>query len=210
MRTSKPFSTISYNTAEYLDGRLSELITKRKIDFYAWIEHEPEEDEEKKHKHLIIFPNGQTDTDQVLDYLVEIDPKKPDKPFRCLRPRSSKFAPWYLYALHDTAYLASLGQSRKYHYTLSDVHASDNDYLREEIHTIDYSKLNKFSVLQEAVSDGVPFGELVRLGRVPIQQVFAWEKAYYLIADFNTARNGKQSHTPIIDPTTGEILPPKE
>ena len=39
MRTSKPFSTISYNTEDYLTAKLDELVTTRKIEFYAFIEH---------------------------------------------------------------------------------------------------------------------------------------------------------------------------
>lgn len=125
MRTSKPFSTISYNTADFLNLRLGELVQRRQIDFFAWVHHYAEEDETKEHKHLYIVPNGRVDTDQILDFLLEHDPKHPDKPFNCIRPHSSKFADWYLYALHDATYLASKGQARKFHYVMDDVQTSD-------------------------------------------------------------------------------------
>lgn len=205
MKTSKPFSTISYNTSDYLKQKLDELYNRRQIDFYAWVQHHPEEDESKEHKHLYIVPNGKIDTDQLLDYLVEIDIKKPDKPLKCIRPRSSKFADWYLYALHDTAYLASKGQARKYHYTQSDVVCPDNDYFLEEVHTIDYTKYNRFNALRDAALSGVRFEELLLNGAVPIQQTYAYRQAYDLMANYKTDRGGKEGHQKI-DPTTGEVL----
>lgn len=209
MKTSKPFSTISYNTADFLYQKLSELVSRRQIDFFAWVLHYPEEDEAKEHKHLYIVPNGRIDTDQVLDYLLELDPKKPDKPLKCIRVKPSKFPDWYLYALHDTAYLASKGQARKYHYTLSDVVTGDKDYLLEEIHTIDFAKLNRFASLRDAALSGQRFEELLMSGAIPIQQTYAYRQAYDLMANYRTDRNGRESHQKI-DPITGEVLTEEE
>lgn len=194
MRTSKPFSTISYNTEDFLNLRLSDLIQRRQIDFFAWVQHYPEEDETKEHKHLYIVPNGRVDTDQMLDFLLEHDPKHPDKPFKCIRPHSSKFADWYLYALHDVTYLASKGQARKYHYVIDDVHTSDSDYLLEEVHTIDFAKLNRFAALRDAAVQGVPFEELLMSGSIPIQQTYAYKQAYDLMANCRTDRAGREGH----------------
>lgn len=205
MRTSKPFSTISYNTADFLNQKLGDLVARRQIDFYAWIFHYPEDDETKEHKHLYIVPNGRVDTDQVLDYLLEFDIKKPDKPLKCMRPHSSKFSDWYLYALHDTAYLASKGQARKYHYTVDDIQTEDKDYLLEEIHTIDFAKLNRFNALRDAALHGVPFEELLMGGSIPVQQTYAYREAYLLMAQFRTDRAGKLGHE--IDSDTGELKP---
>ena len=209
MKTSKPFSTISYNSADYLNQKLTELVSRRQIDFFAWVLHYPEEDEAKEHKHLYIVPNGRVDTDQVLDYLLELDPKKPDKPLKCMRPHSSKFADWYLYALHDTAYLASKGQARKYHYTLSDVVCADKDYLLEEVHTIDYAKLNRFASLRDAALSGQRFEELLMSGTIPIQQTCAYRQAYDLMANFRTDRAGRETDQKI-DPETGEVITEEE
>lgn len=208
MRTSKPFSTISYNTEEFLNLRLGELVQRRHIDFFAWVHHYAEEDETKEHKHLYIVPNGRVDTDQILDYLLELDPKHPDKPFKCIRPHSSKFADWYLYALHDVTYLASKGQARKFHYVMDDVQTSDRDYLLEEVHTIDFAKLNRFAALRDAALQGVPFEELLMGGGIPIQQTYAYREAYNLMAQFRTDRGGRAGHE--IDPVTGEVLTPPE
>lgn len=206
MKTSKPFSTISYNTADYLTNKLDDLFQRRVIDFYAWIKHYPEEDESKEHKHLYIVPNGRVDTDQVLLYLIENDPQNPTRPFVCLRPRSSKFADWYLYALHDTAYLASKGQARKYHYGIADIVSADNDYLIEEIHQIDFAKINRLASLREAVTRGVSFEELLYNGSIPIQQTYAYRQAYDLMSHYKLQRDKNPTHTPLCDPITGEVI----
>lgn len=206
MKTSKPFSTISYNSADYLTTKLDDLFQRRVIDFFAWIQHYPEADESKAHKHLYIVPNGRVDTDQVLQYLIEPDPYNPTRPLLCLRPRSSKFADWYLYALHDTAYLATKGQARKYHYGPADIVSADNDYLLEEIHQIDFAKINRLASLREAALRGVPFEELLLSGSIPIQQTYAYRQAYDLMQQYKLQRDKNPTHTPLCDPTTGEVI----
>lgn len=203
MKTSKPFSTISYNSVEFLTIKLNELVTSRKLIFWAFVEHYPEEDQEKKHKHLYLVPNGQIQTDSLFDYLVEIDPSNPlNKPLACVGIRSSKFFDWYMYALHDVEYLSMKGQSRKYHYDNSDVICSDRDFLYEEIHLMDMSKLKKIRALNQAVKDGVPFEELLMRGQVPVQQVYAFQKAYDMLTSYSTYRNGRSGE---VDPNTGEL-----
>lgn len=194
MKTSKPFSTISYNTREYLIAKLDELVQLRKIEFYAFIEHLPEEDETKQHKHLLIIPNGSINTDQVQDYLTELDPEKPDKPLGCIMCRSSKFGDWYLYALHDTGYLAQKGQVRKYHYTFNEIIVSDKDYFNELRHTIDYTPYTRFTQIREFAEAGVAFSELVHMGLIPPQQVYAYEKTYSMLMEHALFRNGKDGH----------------
>ena len=194
MRTSKPFSTISYNTTEYLTAKLDELVQSRKIEFYAFIEHLPEDDETKFHKHVLIIPNGTINTDQVQDYLTEFDPENPDKPLGCIMCRSSKFGDWYLYALHDKGYLAQRGQIRKYQYTADELIVSDPDYLHELVHTIDYSPYTRFAQIREFAEDGLAFNELVAMGIIPPQQVYGWEKTYNLLLSRNTYRNGREGH----------------
>jgi hypothetical protein len=204
LKTSKPFSTITYNTNGFLTVKLDDLVRRRKIAFWAFIEHLPEEDEKKAHKHLYIVPNGQINTDEVGDYLLEHDPEHPDKPLKCMPFNSSKFADWYLYVLHDTAYLASKGQSRKYHYTRDEIVCSDTDFLNEEIHRIDLSKFSKMNALRDAVENGIPFEKLVLNGQIPIHQIFAYQRTYEILNYHSTFRNDRQAHTPV-DPETGEV-----
>ena len=96
--------------------------------------------------------------------------------------------------MHDVTYLASKGQARKYHYVIDDVHTSDSDYLLEEVHTIDFAKLNRFAALRDAALQGVPFEELLMIGSIPIQQTYAYKQAYDLMANCRTDRAGREGH----------------
>lgn len=207
MKTSKPFSTISYNTPEFLTRKLGDLYDRGLIGFYAFIEHYPEEDEKKKHIHLLIIPDGQTDTKTFSDLLVEIDLTHPDKPLKCLPWQSSKFGDWYLYTCHDTTYLASKGQKRKYHYDFNDFKTPEEDYLLELVHTIDRSRLKGIEVVKNAVDNNIPFSTLVSNGQIPIQQINQYEKTYDLISSKQSLfRDDRLTHTPLIDVDTGEIV----
>lgn len=228
MKTSKPFATISYNTDKFLVQKLDEFVRRDAISFYAYIEHYPEEDEKKKHKHLYIVPNGTIETNSLRKELEEFDfdklrqnsltiqdlatfDEKKRKEFilGCLDVRPSKFDDWYLYGIHDTAYLASKGQSRKHHYRESDVKTNSEDSLHERVTTIDFSKFRKTQDFVNSVLSGIDFYDMVRKGQIPAPQFMQWKNLYDFIKQGQAARDGRQTHTPSdhqIDPETGEIL----
>lgn len=190
MITRTAISTISYNSDYFLTIKLNELISQGVIEFYSYITHKPEEDEKKEHKHLYIVPSSSIDTFVLQKSLCEIDVANPDMPpLGVLMFRHSKFADWYLYAIHDIDYLSCRGESRKYHYLRDDIISSDDDYFNELVHTSDFSKYKNFSKLRECVASGVSFRELVQNGFVPIQQIIQYKKAYCLLRygdmDFN-------------------------
>lgn len=199
MRTSKPFSTISYNTPEFLREKLNDLVQRRVIAFFAFIKHFKEEDEKKDHIHLIIFPNGLYQTDALHDYLLEPDltdlTKKPLSIMPCV---NSKFADWFLYVSHDSAYLASKGQTRKYHYLEKDFITSDDDYFHELIRTIDRTKYAKTQDFVNQVKSGVPFIEMVIKGQIPASQFNQWHAMYKYLVECSTFRNDRETHTPDI------------
>lgn len=198
LKSSKPFSTISYNTDTFLFTKLTDLVNKNKIDFFVFINHLPEEDESKSHKHLFIVPNGQVDTDQVRDYLEELDPNNIDKPLRCLPFQSSKFSDWYFYALHNAEYLASKGQTRKYCYNESEFSCSSSDYLAELRHQIDFNKIGsqKTKLVLERLAGGETPIDLLSVGLISAQNFMQWEKIYNSM--FGTNRNGGKTHSPFV------------
>ena len=209
MKTSKPFSTISYNSKDFLISKLDELVQKRHISFYAFVEHYPEDDEKKKHKHLIIIPNGQVQTDQITDLLQEMDITNPLKPLGVMPWRSSKWGDWYLYTCHDSAYLMSKGQTRKHHYQEQDFTSSNYDYMHELITTIDRTKYVKSQEFYQKAVQGIPFIHLVGQGQVPMPQFNQYKAMYDYIQDI-TFRNGRQTHSPkdsiTVYESTGEVL----
>lgn len=164
-------SCVSYNTNRQLVRVLEEQTRKHNIDFWAFVNHHPEEDERKCHTHLLVVPSKKIDTNEFKDLFDELDPQNPTKPFACLPFRkSTNFGDWYLYAIHDKRYLASKGQLRKYSYRKEDFFVSDIDYFTELIHQIDMSKLNKNYIITEALENGVSLETLAMTGQIPVQQ----------------------------------------
>ena len=216
MRSARPFSTISYNSESFLRSKLEELINEGILDFWAFIDHAPEEDELKAHKHVYFIPSSIVHTDYIKKYLQEYDEKNPDKPLGVTIFSSSKFDDWYLYGCHDKAYLASKGQSRKHQYVKSQFVTSDIDHFGELIRCVDRSKYIGLERVVDAVVNGMQFADMVRLGQVPIQLINQYKYAYDCIAQSTTQRAGRETHTPkavktedmtyLIDEETGEII----
>ena len=207
MKTTKPISTISYNSPRYLEERLNDLVTNKILTCWHFIEHEPEDDEagNKRHIHLYAVPAKLLQTDELTAKLLEFDPTHPTKPLKCIPWRCSKrFGDWYLYALHDKAYLASKGESRRYHYKAEDVHTSDEDELRFSVREIDLTDVSPYSAMLEAQKNGFSFADYFKRGTIPIQQLGNWERAWNLLLCGYTHRNGHEGHE--IDPETGEVL----
>lgn len=205
MRTSKPVATISYNTPAYLKLKLEELRKAGRVSEWYFVEHQPEEDEKKEHIHVYVVPSKMLQTDDLRTEFMEIDPTHPDKPRGCIRWVSSKFADWYLYGLHDEAYLASKGQARKYHYRREDFLAFDEDALDECIREIDLTTVNAVKRMQDAQRAGMTWVQFFKVGGVPVQAIRAYQEAWNtLLMAGQTYRAGRDDHEPAVDPDTGE------
>jgi hypothetical protein len=208
VRTTKAIATISFNTRAYLQLKLDELKKAKIISVYHFIEHLPEDDEggKKHHIHLYIEPAKLIQTEELNEHFLEFDLEKPDKPKRCLPFRSSKFGDWYLYVLHDTAYLISKNQTRRYKYEHKDIVTSDSDELYRASKMIDTRSLVVWKDMREAVLDGLTFAEYFVRSGLPVQQINAFEKAYTLLLNNCTYRSDRETHTPKVDAVTGEII----
>lgn len=202
MRTSKPFSTISYNSSAFLVDTLNKFLNDRLIDFWAWVEHLPEDDEKKAHKHVFIIPNGRVDTDILHNRLgLELDVNNLDdnglpRRLGCINFVSSKFADWYYYVKHDISYLASKNQARRYHYDDEDIRVSDVTYFNELKHTVTPPKSALFNRLKECAESGLSFEQLIYDGIIPINAVSNYEKVYNVILNI-TYRSGRSGHDEI-------------
>ena len=174
------------------------------LDFWGFIEHLPEKDEQKKHKHVYFMPSGQIHTDVIKNQLREPDPLRFDKPLGVTIFKSSKFADWYLYGLHDKDYLGTKGQYREYQYKKEEFIVSDEDFFNEEIHCIDISKLNQMKNLRECIDDGVPFDEMLYNGQIPVQLVGQYRFIYDVLTQRSLNRNGGETHTPKEEKTEQE------
>ena len=198
MKTSKPFSTISYNSPEFLIVKLNDLVERRVIAFFAFVKHFKEADEKRDHIHMIVFPNGQYQTDALKDYLAEHDfSDLSKKPLGIMPCQASKWADWFLYCSHDSAYLASKGQTRQFHYLEEDFVSSDEDYLHELIRTIDRTKYAKTQDFVNQVQAGVPLSDMLTKGQIPAPQFNQWRAMYEYLKYGDTYRSDRVTHTPI-------------
>lgn len=204
MRTSKPYSTISYNTESFLQKKLNNLIRDGVLDFWVYIKHLPEVDEKRSHIHLFVIPAKLVNTSSFLQHFVEADISSPDKPpLRCLPCQSSKFGDWYLYSRHDKDYLASKMQARKYSYRDCDFICSDGDYFNELIRSTDFSAQQRFGRFRDLVLNGAKFYDLVAQGFIPVPLINQYAKVYEALLAVSCNRNGGCTHTP----TDGEVVP---
>ena len=213
MNTRSPISTVSFNTEEFLALKLNELVKAKKIAFWAYIVHKPEDDEvaNKDHIHVYLEPARQIQTEDLKEFLREFDPTNPSKPRGCINIRTSKFDDWYLYAIHDKGYLAMKGQSRRYHYTYDDVMASDPDELYMKVRQIDMLKISPYAAMESAIKNGISFEEYFRRGTIPIQQLNLWHSAWTMLESDITFRNERKTHSPKSDEEkANEILEQEE
>ncbi len=197
MRTTKPISTISFNTKDFLKLKLNELTKAKILSFWAFIEHKPEDDEggKKIHYHVYLEPSRMVQTDDIKESLKEYDPTNPEKPLGTISFTTSKFDPWYLYALHDKRYLVTKHQTRRFHYKHDDIVASDSDDLLCKARSIDLLSLSPYEDILNAQAQGISFSEYFARGTIPLPQVALFERAWYLLAEGSkTNRDGNEGH----------------
>lgn len=195
MRTTKPISTVSYNSIPYLTLKLEELQRAKRISFWAFVWHQAEDDEQgkKDHCHVYIEPAKMLQTEDIRDELKEYDPTN-EKPLGCLSFVSSKFDHWYLYALHDKRYLAMKGQSRRFTYSHDCFVTSDADDLLHKARSIDLLGLSPYAAMEDAIAQGLTFAEYFKRGTIPLPQLHAFQMAWSLLQSTDTDRNGRGGH----------------
>lgn len=205
MKTSEPISTIVYNDPEWLIARLRELQGGDKPLVQEWnvIFHQPEDDEAgtKFHGHLWILPARPIDMASFRDFFVEPDPLN-DKPIRPLPFRRTKqFRDWLLYVLHDEFYLSQKLQSRKYHYKLTDIITSNEDYLRTLAYEAQYTDASDSMInrLRTAYNLDMTFQDVLASGLCKPHEVYGAHYIWQAIlknARGELDRNGRKGHEP--------------
>lgn len=127
--TSKPLSSISYNSESFLVERIESLVKAHIVQFGMYIKHVGE-DGDKDHYHIFLMPNKSLDPMDIKEGFAEFDPSHPDKPLGCLNFRPSKYEDWLMYAIHDPSYLRCHGgDDGKLEYHDSDVHMVGDENL---------------------------------------------------------------------------------
>ena len=193
MRTSKPISTISYNTEEFLKGKVEYWKGLGLIEFGMWIKHKPDEDNKKDHFHVFLKPAKLIQTMDLEMDSCELDPNNPDKPLKMIGFRVSKENDWVLYGLHDKEYLASKGMTRNIHYDLSDIKSTDSDTLADIITHLNDERKGKLETrILECVRMGLAWGDIVSSGLIPLRHMHN-AKLLYDALTFHEPRNEKSA-----------------
>lgn len=196
MKTTKPIATITYNSVAYLYGVLKRLEKDEILTFWCFIQHEAEEDENKAHIHLYMEPNKQVDLLWLRKQFLEPDPKHPKQPLGALPIHTSKWVDWYWYGLHDRAYLASKGQTRKYHYDEACMVNNDPDYFAELVRTNPNPKAEILRVA-ELMSQGYNPLQIATMMNVPLRNLAYFVSGLQILAGHVpelTDRNGREGH----------------
>lgn len=192
MKTIKPISTVSWNTEEFLNKILNNLVANHTVLFWFYVKHFAESDEKKEHIHLYIEPDIRIDTNDLRSQFEEI-PSKDSVCKDIIRPLPftvSKFDTAYLYFTHNKLYLDSHGFSKQF-YNYHDVVTSDEYLLHEKIALIDYYKIEggRANQVKQAILSGVSFEEMCDSGMIPIQQIKQYQLFYTMLVSKYSKNN---------------------
>lgn len=191
MNTTRPISSISYNSSAFLIQQLNTLISLGIISYYEFIEHFPDEDDKKKHIHLICFPAKRINLTAFGDYFIEKDINN-YKPLKCMPFRVSDYGNWYWYSIHNKDYLKSKLLTRNCFYNDINIISSDNDFHRQlviENPLINFSKMSDMMLREyvcECVNNGVTLHSVLSSGLVPLgktQSVITLYNALFSFVD---------------------------
>lgn len=173
MLTSTILSNISYNTDIFLEKQLNELLKGHQISFWCYIKHQPEDQELKEHKHLLIIPDTRIDTVALDDHFLEPDPNN-DLPLKCMLWTKTKcIYDWFLYGVHDSVYCKlKYAEDKKIHYTVKDFVFSNldifNDFWFKSYHEYDFWKSTKY---RKFIEMGWSCKDIVKRGYVDLNEM---------------------------------------
>lgn len=198
MQTTKLVSSISYNSPDFLKGKLFDLVRQGIIEYAHWIWHEPEEDEKKAHSHIVVKPNKRLDTSKLRNEFIEPVVGE-EKPLGILPFQSSKMGDWMLYAVHDVAYLLRKCQERNHHYRKEDLKTTEPDLLEEHWRDCHEGEDSRMRHVIELAEKGVEWSDILKMGFIPINQLFQFRELFFTFVKGQTDRDGRKGHEGVED-----------
>lgn len=195
MKTILPQTTISYNTPQFLVDTLDRLVRNKIISFYCFIEHQPEDDEKKKHIHLYIEPVNKIDTATLPDLFNEIDLSNPNqKSLKILPLQTCRSWPdWLWYSLHNKQYLFNKGQTRRYHYEVGDLVSNDYDDLLNRIKETPFPK-SEYDKIEELVNLGYSPLQIIKTCNIPVRWYNLYKRFIEDLINDKTNRCDRGNH----------------
>lgn len=189
MKTTKPISSISWNTRQYLVDRLEELRKAHLIAFWVLIQHKAEDDEKKDHIHFYVEPNKSLDTEELRENFIELGPNQ--KPLGVNKFQKSDFKNWLWYSIHDKVYLASKQEARKYHYSVTDLVSSNDEDLRQMIQESPRPESEQTRAY-ELIKQGYSNEEIRQIMNTPLRNMFYISQALNMMRYDYTERGNRQ------------------
>ena len=183
MKTSKPISTISYNSEDFLKAKLDYLTKSGNIAFWYYIKHNGEYDTEtgvqdKDHIHLYVESGDRVDTIKLGEMFVEYPNGDLNAlPLKCMPFRVSKVYDALLYNIHHPQYLLTKFEKKEFAYTLDDIVTNDRDYLNQLYSEALHSDLFKRDRMMKLMDNGVSMAEMCFHGLINPSQ--AYQMAFY-------------------------------
>lgn len=178
MKTSKPISTISYNSEEFLKAKLDYLVRSGEIAFWFYIKHHGEFDDvtnmqDKDHIHLYCEFADRVDTIKLGEMFLEYENGDLNsKPLRCMPFRVSKPYDAILYDIHHEQYLLQKMEHKEFAYTLDDIVTNDRDYLNQIYSEAMHSDIFKRDRMLKLMDSGVSVAEMCYRGLVNTNQAY--------------------------------------
>lgn len=178
MKTSKPISTISYNSEEFLRAKLDYLVRSGEVAFWYYIKHHGEYDKEtdiqdKDHIHVYLEFADRVDTVKLGEMFLEYENGDLNsKPLKCMPFRVSKPYDALLYNIHHSQYLLQKFEQKEFSYTLDDIVSSDRDYLNQLYSEAMHSDIFKRDRMMKLMDSGVSVAEMCYHGLVNTNQAY--------------------------------------
>lgn len=184
--TSKPTSTISYNSMQHLQEVLANSKKLDIVRFYAFIKHSGEKGG-KSHYHVYIEPFDTLNTAKLTEALKEIDITDPlGKPLGVMPFQKSNFQDWYLYGKHDIEYLTFKGEKKEVvEYSDDNFFTSDNNEFMERVQEIDRSFMQSpIRKIENCMNQGMTMFQAMDTLRIPFGAMYAFQRTWISITEF--------------------------
>ena len=197
VKTRKPIATISYNSKNFLVQTLERLQKNKVIQFYAFVEHKPEEDEKKSHFHVYVEPAKPVELIDFKDFFIEQIPGE-EKPRKTLNWGNSDFYNWFWYSMHYAPYLVQKQESRKYHYEVEDFNTGDDEEFLEKVRENHFRKTDYNRVL-DYITIGMSDFEIAQAMNTPLFRLTYTINAIRNIRDDELERAKRPNHEGVDD-----------
>lgn len=174
-KTSKPQSTISYNTDRFLKKTLNQLVNEGIVSYWFYINHKPDTDDKMAHIHLRVELRKPTDMIEFEKLFIQ---HIRDKKHKTTKTRSFQYSDcnnWFMYAVHNPDYLRYKKMTRNYQYTLSDIKSNDKDeceYRYKIALEWLYSELLKDLYAEDKLKEGISISALADSGIITSRNAF--------------------------------------